>query len=313
MKFSQTVAVWLALGAAGAVTCPAADGPAAPVSAAEATAIRLGQDARAAGRPYAITLAPAKWIWLPAQRTLPNSFVLFRKEIELPAAPTRATGWIAADSRYLVTVNGQRVQWGPAPCDPRNLDADPLDLQPFLKAGKNVIGIEVLFYGFGEGTWPGGKPGLLFHLDLDVAGGHQQLVSDKTWQSLLDRAHQPGHYKRWFLRSLQEECDARLWPFGWDAAGFQPDARWIAAQELKCPPDKGSACSSGGWSNDSVDRTAPEVSALRMRQIPPVRETLVAAQALAHSGRVHWNRSTQHPTSPTPRIERKRWKKLRRA
>jgi len=26
------------------------------------------------------------------------------------------------------------VQWGPAPCDPRTLDADPTDVKPFLKA-----------------------------------------------------------------------------------------------------------------------------------------------------------------------------------
>jgi hypothetical protein len=29
---------------------------------------------------------------------------------------------------------------------------------PFLKAGKNVIGVEVLFFGHGDGTWPGGQP-----------------------------------------------------------------------------------------------------------------------------------------------------------
>ena len=120
---------------------------AAPLTCPEATVLRKGGDAHAAWQPRAITLTPAKWIWLPSQCTLPNTFVLFRKEIELSAAPASAFGWIAADSRYLVTVNGQRLQWEPLPCDPRNLDADSLDLKPFLKAGKNVIGVEVLFYG----------------------------------------------------------------------------------------------------------------------------------------------------------------------
>ncbi|MCU0784992.1 MAG: alpha-L-rhamnosidase N-terminal domain-containing protein [Verrucomicrobia bacterium] len=262
----------------------------APLTSAEATALRKGGDAHAAWQPRAITLAPAKWIWLPSQRTLPNTFVLFRKEIELSAAPASAFGWIAADSRYLVTVNGQRAQWGPAPCDPRNLDADALDLKPFLKAGTNVIGVEVLFYGHGDGTWPGGKPGLILNLEIEAAGGRQQVVTDRNWQALLDRAHPPGHYKRWFLRALQEEFDARLRPLGWDTASFRPDARWVAAQELNCPADKGSSCGGGGWSADSVDRTAPEISSLRMRQIPPTRETIVAAKGLAHSGRVHWKR-----------------------
>ena len=188
-------------------------------------------------------------------------------------------GWISADSRYQLTVNGQRVQWGPAPCDPRNLDADPIDLKPYLKAGKNVIGVEVLFYGHGDGTWPGGKPGLILNLDVETPGVQQQVVTDKSWQALLDRAHRPGHYKRWFLRSLQEEFDARLYPYGWDTADFRPDARWVAALEIALPAGQGPGVPRGRhWSADSVDRTAPEVSSLRMRQIPPTRETLIAGQ-----------------------------------
>ena len=211
--------------------------------------------------------------------------------MDLPAAPSRADGWIAADSRYKLTVNGQRVQWGPAPCDPRNLDADPVDLRPFLKAGRNVIGVEVLFFGHGDGTWPGGKPGLIFNLEIEAGGAKLQAVTDKSWQALLDRAHRPGQFKRWFLRSLQEEFDARLYPYGWDAADFRADSRWVPAMEIACPPDKPPGCRADDhWSSDSVDRTAPEVSALRMRQIPPTRETVIAAKGLAHSGRVHWKR-----------------------
>ena len=262
-----------------------------PRSAPEATAIRLGRDSREPWRPHAITLKPAQWIWLPSQRTLPNSFVLFRKEVDVQAVPTRADGWISADSRYRLTVNGVRVQWGPAPCDPRNLDADPIDLKPYLKAGKNVIGVEVLFYGDGDGTWPGGKPGLIVNLNIETAHGNQQVVTDASWLGLLDRAHQPGQYKRWFLRSLQEGFDARLYPYGWDTVAFRPDSRWVQAMAVPCPPDKPPACRSDNhWSNDTVDRTAPEVSALRMRQIPPTRETLIPAKRLSHSGRVRWKR-----------------------
>ena len=78
--------------------------------------------------PVPLNLSPARWIWLPSQRTLPNTFVLFRRELKLRAAAGKAAGWITADSRYRLTVNGRRVQWGPAPCDPRQLDVDPVDL-----------------------------------------------------------------------------------------------------------------------------------------------------------------------------------------
>src|ERR1700722_9178310 len=97
-------------------------------------------------------LAPARWIWYPCGRCLANTFVLFRRALQLPSTPVRATGWISADSRYSLEVNGQRAQWGPAPCDPRWLDADPIDLTGLLKAGSNAIGATVLFYGLGDGT-----------------------------------------------------------------------------------------------------------------------------------------------------------------
>ena len=107
----------------------------------------------ASTRPGLPNLSPARWIWYPSGRTLQNTFVLFRRELLLTAKPLRATGWISADSRYRLELNGQRVQWGPAPGDPRWAEADPLDLTSHLEPGRNVIGVTVLFYGAGDGTW----------------------------------------------------------------------------------------------------------------------------------------------------------------
>ena len=173
---------------------------------------------KAVPRPFPLDLTPARWVWMPSDRTLSNTFILFRKEFNLEdKVPTRARGWITADSRYRLTVNGTRVQWGPAPYDPRYQEADPFDIAPLLKPGKNVIGVEVLHYGLGDGTWPAGKPGMLFHAVLEFDGGAKQtLVSDASWKAFLDRAHAPGQHKRWYLRALQEEFDARLQPRGWD-------------------------------------------------------------------------------------------------
>src|SRR4028118_2027466 len=113
-----------------------------------------------------VDLTPARWLWLPGERTLQNTVVLFRRELSLDRVPAQAVGWLAADSRYRLYVNGQRVQSGPAPCDPRDQEADPLDLTSFLVSGVNTIGIEVLYFGVGDGTWPLGLPGLLFSLDI---------------------------------------------------------------------------------------------------------------------------------------------------
>src|ERR1019366_7308342 len=107
-----------------------------------------------AAGPSLPDLAPARWVWFPSGRTLPNTFILFRRQLQLAAKPRRATGWICADSRYRFEVNGQRVQWGPAPCDPRRAEAEPVDLTGYLQPGENVFGATVLFYGTGDGTWP---------------------------------------------------------------------------------------------------------------------------------------------------------------
>ena len=169
-----------------------------------------------------MNLAPAKWLWLPSERTLPNTFVLFRRDIDLktsrekrPAGspPTAATGLRST----------ARASSGGRPRAIRgSVDVDPIDVTSLLRPGKNTIGVEVLYYGFGDGTWPAGKPGMIFNLAIEHADGRRErIVSDPSWQVMIDRAHRPGQFKRWYLRSLQEEFDARLHPFGWDTPDSQ--------------------------------------------------------------------------------------------
>jgi len=42
--------------------------------------------------PEALDLTPARWIWYPSGRTLANTFILLRREIDLPTRPTEARG-----------------------------------------------------------------------------------------------------------------------------------------------------------------------------------------------------------------------------
>ena len=235
-------------------------------------------------------LAPAEWIWYPSARCLANTFVLFRRALDLPAKPIRATGWIAADSRYRLEVNGQRIQWGPAPSDPRWAEADPLDLTSVLQAGPNVLGATALYYGHGDGTWPIGKPGFLFWLELAYADGSRvKVVSGASWQSMLCRAWKPGQYKRWFLRALQEEFDARLYPYGWSTPEFKPNSDWLAAMPLGGSPNQ-PALMTKYYEYSSGVRTGPAESNLRPRSIPLMREALVPASRLSESLWLKWLR-----------------------
>jgi alpha-L-rhamnosidase len=238
-------------------------------------------------------LGSANWIWYPSERCLPNTFVLFRRELSLDAKPVRAGGWIAADSRYRLEVNGRRVQWGPAPADPRWPEADPVDLTEFLQPGRNIIGATVLYYGHGDGTWPFGKPGFLFWLEAENASGSLvKVVSDSSWKAHLARAWRPGQPKRWYLRALQEEFDARLYPHGWTLAGFREDSEWLEAMELEGSPNRPALSTDyTEYVNDLLE--SPDGTELQARSIPMLSETLVPVARLAESFWVDWRRSPQ--------------------
>jgi hypothetical protein len=244
-------------------------------------------------RPSLPDLSPAHWIWFPSGRTLPNTFILFRRTLQLAAKPRRATGWICADSRYRLEVNGQRVQWGPPPCDPRWTEADPLDLTSFLQTGENVFGATVLFYGSGDGTWPLGKPGFLFWLEIEHADGRvEKIVSDAVWQTLLCRAWPPGHAKRWYLRALQEEFDARLYPYNWACPGFQTDSHWLSAMPLEGSPNKPALSANYDEYMLNMGGGPPDTQ-LRPRSIPLMRESFVPVAKLAESFLLDWRTTPQ--------------------
>jgi alpha-L-rhamnosidase len=240
-----------------------------------------------------LNLEPARWIWYPSGRCLQNTVVLFRRELSMPSKPKRATGWIIADSRYGLNVNGQRVQYGPAPCDPRYVEADPLDLTELFHEGRNVIGAQVLFYGAGDGTAPIGKPGFLFWLEIEQADGRiEKVCSDATWQAHYARAWRPGQYKRWYLRALQEEFDARLYPHGWTTPAFRADDSWLPAMVLGCPADKPAVCSNYPDYQFEIGAD-PGVGYIAARQIPLLRETIVPAAKLAESMWIDWRRPAE--------------------
>ncbi len=240
-----------------------------------------------------LDLSPARWIWYPSERTLPNTVVLFRRSLHIVSKVRSATGWIAADSRYLLTIDGTRVQWGPAPADPRRMEVDPLDLTDLLNQGNHTIGITALFYGHGDGTHPIGKPGVIFTLTVTfVDGSILTVCSDGSWSCYLCKSWRPGQYKRWYLRSFQEEFDSRLYPYGWDLPEFPPATDWLPAQLLVCPATVPPSCST--YPDYMLDTRADRsVSCLMPRSIPMLTEHPVAVERLVEAYAVRWHRPAE--------------------
>ncbi len=240
-----------------------------------------------------IDLSPARWIWYPMERCLANTVILFRKTITMGVAPKKASGYILADSRYKLTINGKRVQWGPAPCDPRWMEADPLDLSGYLISGENVIACTVLYFGHGDGTSPMGKPGLIFKLNIELPDGSaSQIVSDNSWQSCLARSWRPGNYKRWFLRSFQEEFDARIYPFGWDLPGFTADKKWLTSKIYGSLGDKPSVCNGTPEYLWEISGNR-DICSLRERSVPLMKETIIGGFTLREAAWIDWKRPAE--------------------
>lgn len=233
-----------------------------------------------------LDLAPAKWIWYPSDRVLQNTFVLFRKEFHLNSVPDSATGCILADSRYQLFVNGQRVQWGPAPFDPRWPEADRVNIKRYLHVGKNVIACQVLFYGAGDGTSPIGKAGLICKFKV----GDKYLGSDSTWKSCLPKSWPMGQYKRFFLRSLQEAFDARLFPYGWNTENYLPTPDWLSSHE------SATSAMQPSISTDIPDyqwQVYGTTGNIRERSIPMMIENEVPVKQLTESAWITWKRPAE--------------------
>ncbi len=240
-----------------------------------------------------LNLSPAKWIWFPSKRCLPNTIILFRKEVVLTKKPIRATGWILGDSRYKLYVNANRIQFGPAPSDPRWQEADPIDLTKSLKVGNNIIGSEVLYYGLGDGTWPIGKPGFIFYLELEYSTVEKaHIVSDENWQTCVAQSWRPGQFKRWYLRAFQEDFNAMKYPYGWNDVSYSTTSSWRAAMIVEGEADKPSICTQ--YSDYLFDSSAdPKLSELRARSITLSREIKVPVKQLAESMWLLWKHDPQ--------------------
>lgn len=234
-----------------------------------------------------LDFTPAKWIWYPSERTLQNSVFLFRKTVNIDSPHDSAKGWVLADSRYKLYVNGEYVQFGPAPFDPRQPEADPIDITPYLKNGENTIAAEVLYYGTGEGTWPTGKPGFILNILLEESGEENQIITDETWKVSLAESWKPGQYKRWYLRAFQEDFDAQKYPYGWNENDFEENSDWLPAMEIDLPADKPPISSPYDEYRQEI-RANPEDCNIRQRSIPLMKELDVIDVKLADRFAVKW-------------------------
>lgn len=144
-----------------------------------------------------------------------NTWINFRKDIELNSIPGSAMAKIACDSKYWLWINGELVVFegqlkrGPSP---ENTYYDEVEIAPYLKKGDNKIAVLVWYFGKdGFSHRSSGQAGLAF--DCPAI----DLFSDGSWSTRLDKAFgDTGHPKpNYRLSESNIKFDARIGNFEW--------------------------------------------------------------------------------------------------
>ena len=161
----------------------------------------------------------AQWIWATPQGLERNAHVYFRKEFELASKPPIPVAVkVSAATHYVLYVNGEKVGFGPPISDQRYHYFDTRDIAPYLRAGKNTVG--VLVHSLAEKTedYHGGRG--LFLLEGSIRDGDTTVVldTDRRWKSLLSDAWPSDAPRQSMQLGFVEIVDLRKEPRGWTEA-----------------------------------------------------------------------------------------------
>lgn len=116
------------------------------------------------------------WIWTDKKLPEFNRFVSFRKTFNYKGG--KANFKITADTRYVLYINGEYVNYGPGRYWPKHTSFDEYDLIPYLEKGKNVIAVLVNHYNTSTFQYIAGPAGLLCELELEK----ETILSDSSFK-----------------------------------------------------------------------------------------------------------------------------------
>lgn len=138
----------------------------------------------------------SNWIWNPKwsaeDKDCPR-IMLFRKKIELEEEPYEGRIRISADTRYKLYINSRLVEVGPSRGDHQVWFYDTINILPYLKKGKNIIGVSVLRYpedpaSGNHGMFRTSVPGLYVTGKIeDMVGNEYDISADTSWKCMLDK------------------------------------------------------------------------------------------------------------------------------
>lgn len=207
----------------------------------------------------------AHWINTEQCQSASNTWLAYRKTVNLTDVPRTLTAHIAADSKYWLWINGQMVVFegglkrGPSPYDTYY---DSVEIAPYLTTGENTIA--VLVWHFGKNGFSHVNSGLAALLFEAVAPGIE-IVSDKSWNCRVYDAYQntEAPHPNYRLSESNIRFDARRALEGWNQPGYKnsfPGAE-IASIVGKAPL------------GELVERPIPLFKDYGLREYPDVRQS----------------------------------------
>ena len=174
----------------------------------------------------------ANWIWQEDNSTS-DTWLCFRKKIDLEIKPENAIARVAADSKYWLWINGELVVFeGQLRRDRlKQTYYDVVDLTSYLKTGENTIAVLVWFWGKeGFSHHNSGKGGFLFEGDF----GNTSLISDSTWKTQIHPGYEhstTGGQPNFRLPIWNIRFNANNGSItNWQLADFN-DSKWVYATE----------------------------------------------------------------------------------
>lgn len=161
---------------------------------------------------------PAKWISVPETGPQDYGVYYFRKDVNLPAVPSRYLVHVSGDNRYKLFVNETLVSMGPAKGDNLHWNYETVDLAPYLNGGRNVIAALVYHEGPDH---PDSQISVAAGFLLQGEDESAELYTDKSWKCIQDPAYSPvpAIVSGYYVAGPGEQVDMKSTVIGWNKAG----------------------------------------------------------------------------------------------
>ncbi|MBE6301749.1 MAG: glycoside hydrolase [Parabacteroides distasonis] len=164
----------------------------------------------------------AKWISKSETQSKTNTWLAFRKKVNVEKVPKTLIARIAADTKYWLWINKELVVFeGGLKRGPSYGDSyfDEVEIAPYLKEGENHVAI--LLWHFGRNGFSHINSGMAAVL-FEAISPEFELISDRTWEASVHHSFQDTEapHPNYRMAESNIRFDARKDFIDWNMGGY---------------------------------------------------------------------------------------------